>query len=69
MYFSAEGGLHGRELWVSDGSASGTVMVKDLSAGAWSSLPASLVRAGAQVYFTALGLDGTRQLWRTPVTP
>ena len=32
-YFAASDGVHGRELWKSDGTAVGTVMVKDLIPG------------------------------------
>src|SRR5687768_14865571 len=33
LYFTAEDGVHGRELWASDGTAAGTRMVKDLVPG------------------------------------
>src|SRR4051812_12663058 len=33
MYFSASDGATGQELWKSDGTAAGTVLVKDISAG------------------------------------
>jgi ELWxxDGT repeat protein len=30
LFFNANDGIHGRELWVSDGTADGTVLVKDI---------------------------------------
>ena len=39
LYFSARGGAHGQELWKSDGTETGTVMVKDISPGRKSSAP------------------------------
>ena len=36
MYFSATDGVAGIELWKSDGTAAGTVMVKDIFSGAFS---------------------------------
>lgn len=34
LYFCANDGIHGREVWVSDGTAAGTNMVKDIAEGA-----------------------------------
>ena len=39
LYFGANDGTYGDELWMSDGTASGTVMVKDIYSGSGSSSP------------------------------
>ena len=61
-YFCGESSL-GQELWKTDGSANGTVMVADLVAGANFSGPRSLISVGDFVYFaiekTIYRTDGT----------
>ena len=42
LYFSAYDGTNGNELWESDGTAAGTVMVKDINPGADGSYPVRL---------------------------
>jgi ELWxxDGT repeat protein len=63
LFFVADNGTEGRELWKSDGSEVGTTMVKDLrlgvdpwSGGPKSSYPSYLVPWGGRVYFVA-GFD------------
>lgn len=43
VYFAATDSLHGREIWVTDGTTSGTMIAYDLSPGAGSSNPAYLI--------------------------
>jgi ELWxxDGT repeat protein len=64
--FAADDGT-GAELWRSDGTFAGTVMVKDIRAGGGSD-PRDLVNVGGTVYFSANdGVTG-RELWRTDGT-
>lgn len=61
-------GHHGRELWVSDGTAAGTQLFMDLYPGGTSSFPSDMVVFQGALYFTAATPDYGRALWRTDGT-
>jgi ELWxxDGT repeat protein len=63
IFFSATNGTDGVELWVSDGTESGTEMVKDIFPGASNSSPMHLIEYNGKAFFTAD--DGTHgnELW------
>jgi ELWxxDGT repeat protein len=65
VFFSANGGGGlGRELWVSDGTNSGTHLVADVRPGSKSSSPRALAAMGGKLYFSADGGGGLgRELW------
>ncbi|MBC8154920.1 MAG: T9SS type A sorting domain-containing protein [Bacteroidetes bacterium] len=68
LYFMANDGLTGYELWRSDGTEAGTLRVKDVNPGPKSSLPKILASIGNVLYFTANdGLSGS-ELWKTDGT-
>lgn len=57
------------ELWKSDGTPEGTVLVKDVYAGGGSSRPSHITVVGQTVYFVAEGSDGSgREIWKTDGT-
>lgn len=76
LYFRANDGLNGVELWVSNGTPEGTKLVKDInphlsdtfSPFPLSSLPLELTRLGDYIYFSADDGDHGRELWRTDGT-
>lgn len=68
VFFTANDGLFGNELWVSDGTVAGTRMVVDLNAGTFSSSPTSLVTLGGWLYFLGAGTGVGTEVWRTDGT-
>lgn len=54
IYFMADDGIHGNELWVTDGTETGTLMVKDIVEGSANGLPywdVKIYTTGTKVYF------------------
>ena len=51
LFFSGRDEAYGRELWVSDGSASGTRRVKDITPGAGDTSLTDLTRLGTRLFF------------------
>ena len=68
IIFAADDGTNGRELWRSNGTASGTFMIKDIYPGVTGSIPRDLVEANGLVYFTANNGNNGRELWKTDGT-
>ena len=69
LYFRGWDSAHGYELWKSDGTPEGTVMVKDIKPGNNSSEVRNLVKVGNILYFIA-NADTTNngQLWKSDGT-
>ena len=63
LYFQAKDGTSGLELWKSDGTASGTVMVQDIYSGTGSSGAHEFVLVGNTIYFTATEATNGYELW------
>ena len=53
ILFAAGGSTHGTELWRSDGTANGTLMVKEIRPGPFGSSPSSLTEVNGLVFFAA----------------
>lgn len=64
----ANDSIHGTELWRSDGTGNGTLLVKDIEPGITGSDPNGLLRSGNLVYFVATDAVHGSELWRTDGT-
>lgn len=63
VYFAANDGSNGEELWQTDGTAGLTVLVDDIKPGNFSSSPELLTTSGGRLYFTAEDGVSGRELW------
>lgn len=73
VYFTATDGINGFELWKTDGTVAGTVIVKDINPGAQSSSPAYLTNINGILYFSAAGAYSNSfgydtELWKSDGT-
>ena len=68
MFFVADNGINGFELWKSDGTASGTMMVKDIYSGSDYNPPYDLTVVGNTLFFSADDGTNGRELWKSDGT-
>ena len=73
LYFAADDGVNGRELWKSDGTAAGTTLVKDIYTGSSfgfpnGSFPTNLTAVGNTLYFRAYDEVNGSELWKSDGT-
>lgn len=68
LFFAANNGINGMELWKTDGTEIGTQLVKDINPGSFSSSIGYLTKAGNTLFFVANnGVNGT-ELWKSDGT-
>ena len=65
LFFSALDGTHNWEPWKSDGTSSGTVLVKDINSGASGSSPSCHTVFGNTVFFYANDGSTSWELWQS----
>lgn len=71
LYFTYDDGVHGLELWMSDGTTSGTAMLKDIYTGTtgggipYSSLPRYFTVCNGLLFFQASTAARAQGLWVT----
>src|SRR5262245_51947037 len=65
LYFAADDGIGGRELYKSNGTAGGTTLVKDIRPGPEGSAPSDLVNVNGTLYFAADDGVRGRELWKS----
>jgi ELWxxDGT repeat protein len=70
LFFAANDGINGSEPWVSDGSADGTLLLKDIydSAGTSGSFPHGLIEFDGQLFFAAGDGRHGFELWHSDGT-
>lgn len=74
LFFAAQAGINNVELWKSNGTSAGTVLLKDLNSGSLGnpesvgSNPAGFAAIGSTVYFAATSFTTGRELYKTDGT-
>jgi ELWxxDGT repeat protein len=72
LYFTADDGVYGAEVWKTDGTPDGTVLLKDVNAytgfGITGSGPANLTNVNGKLFFTANDFVSGYELWMSDGT-
>ncbi len=66
--FDADDGIHGRELWGTDGTEAGTHLVMDIWPGDSGSAPGRLQQFNGSLFFSADDGNAGTELWKTDGT-
>ena len=68
FYFTADDGIHGKELLKSDGTGAGTQLVSDITPGAASTMITDIVASGNYLYFIVTDNYYTGTVWMSDGT-
>jgi ELWxxDGT repeat protein len=68
LFFRADDGVSGEELWKSDGTGAGTVLVKDIYPGPGNSYPRNLIQVGGTLFFAGFDASTGLELWQSDGT-
>src|SRR5882672_7057292 len=69
LFFAASDGVSGVELWKTNGTDVGTVLVKDINPGPGNSAPLGFTVFNGALYFAANDGASGFELWKTDGTP
>jgi ELWxxDGT repeat protein len=69
LYFNAADDGNNFELWRSDGTETGTYLLKDIVPGNDPSRPVLLSNAGGTLYFQIRNANGENEIWKSDGTP
>jgi len=68
LFFRGQDSAHGLELWRSDGSTAGTILLKEFRTGSAGSNPRDFAVLGGEVYFVASTLTDGLEVFKTDGT-
>ena len=68
LFFTADDGISGTELWKSDGTYAGTTIVSNIAANESDSWPQELVAIGNELFFSATDGNSGHELWKSDGT-